>query len=402
MGGSSSAHLYEQLHLGLSRDDAEKLWRAVDRNGDGKLDAREAKQLVVKLAEFHIKRLEEAKDDPDYIQGVLRDFDADRDGQVAKEEFIQKAIEGYRLPLEASPDFEDDDEEDLAQQEATVDEEAKQEALGAAEKGAKQEATVDDSNDFHDALEEPPTPAGSVTAPKAAEPAAKRRRVSEEELKQGQKVRIHDITMPEAKILNGWKGTLMRYNADKQRWMVKLNQMIVPTPTASLTIVTPGGESAQQPEVETMASARPDHDEEVTDVPGFTPSIKLELLELFKTGEEDEQEIFKQRTKLFRFRHGQWVERGIGEAKLLKRSSSGGKVRFLFRQEDTLVVRANHEVIAHDTYCDLKPQGGSDKIWVWSAYDCSDDPNGVEMFALKFGKAELAAAFKEKFDASKS
>ena len=36
------------------------------------------------------------------------------------------------------------------------------------------------------------------------------------------------------------------------------------------------------------------------------------------TGEEDEDEIYSQRSKLYRFRDGEWKERGIGNAKLLK------------------------------------------------------------------------------------
>ena len=48
------------------------------------------------------------------------------------------------------------------------------------------------------------------------------------------------------------------------------------------------------------------------------------------TGTENEQCLYKQRVKLFRFRDNQWKERGIGNAKLL-RSKEEKRVRFVMR-----------------------------------------------------------------------
>lgn len=45
-----------------------------------------------------------------------------------------------------------------------------------------------------------------------------------------------------------------------------------------------------------------------------------------KTGEEDEEELYKQRAKLFRFVNGEWKERGIGDIKVLK-GKKDGKLR---------------------------------------------------------------------------
>merc|ERR1719210_1450793 len=89
-----------------------------------------------------------------------------------------------------------------------------------------------------------------------------------------------------------------------------------------------------------------DVEEEVTNIPGWTPSVTLEVKEIIETGEENEEELYSQRSKLYRFREGEWKERGLGEARLL-RSKASGRVRFLLRQEKTGKVVANHYVVDH-------------------------------------------------------
>lgn len=63
---------------------------------------------------------------------------------------------------------------------------------------------------------------------------------------------------------------------------------------------------------------------------------------------------------------------------------------------------ANHCIIDKAPYCDLRPNAGSTKCWVWNAQDCSDGEIVTEQFALKFGTAELANAFLEAFNQGKS
>lgn len=65
-------------------------------------------------------------------------------------------------------------------------------------------------------------------------------------------------------------------------------------------------------------------------------------------------------------------------------------------------VVANFYVLAIGTYCDLRLNAGSEKCWVWTAQDYSEGEQVVEQFALKFGTAELAKAFKDAFDNAKS
>lgn len=141
-------------------------------------------------------------------------------------------------------------------------------------------------------------------------------------------------------------------------------------------------------------------EEEIVKVEGWEPSITLQVLDSHETGEENEKEIYSQRSKLYRFREGEWKERGLGEARLL-RSKASGRVRFLLRQEKTGKVVANHYVVDHKPLCDLRKNADSDKIWVWLAQDFSDGEAQAEELALKFGTSELAGKFKEAFEDAK-
>jgi len=116
--------------------------------------------------------------------------------------------------------------------------------------------------------------------------------------------------------------------------------------------------------------------------------------------EEDEEELYSQRSKLYRFYNQEWKERGLGNARLLRHKKSGN-VRFLMRQLGTSKVVANFSVVQHEVYCDLRPNAGSEKSWVWTAQDCSDGDRHVEKFALSFKTPELATQFKEAFDDAK-
>mmetsp|Transcript_103663 Transcript_103663/g.332243 ORF Transcript_103663/g.332243 Transcript_103663/m.332243 type:complete len:627 (-) Transcript_103663:176-2056(-) len=141
-------------------------------------------------------------------------------------------------------------------------------------------------------------------------------------------------------------------------------------------------------------------DEEVTTIPGWAPTVSLNVLDTVQNGEEDEEELYTQRSKLFRFRDAEWKERGVGLAKLLKHRETG-KIRFMLRQEKTEKIVANQYVIKYATYCELRPNQGSEKCWVWTAQDFAEEEAAVEQFALKFGSKELADKFKEAFDSAK-
>lgn len=140
----------------------------------------------------------------------------------------------------------------------------------------------------------------------------------------------------------------------------------------------------------------------------FTSLIQLDEVAV-TTGTEDEEEIFKMRSKLFAFvsedvyggerRTNFWKERGTGDVKLLKHKTTG-KQRLLMRQEKTLKIAANHQV---DPDCELTPNVGSDRSWVFKAWDFADGEElKHETFAIRFANAENATKFKDAMEAAKA
>lgn len=133
----------------------------------------------------------------------------------------------------------------------------------------------------------------------------------------------------------------------------------------------------------------------------FEPVIKLEEVEV-KNGEEDEEVIYGQRSKLFVYSETMlnvgtgkktWNERGIGEARIL-RHTEHQQLRLLMRQEKTMKVIANHVL---DPRIKLEPNVGSDRSWVWSAFDFADGELTETIFALRFADSDIAQEFKKKF-----
>jgi Ran-binding protein 1 len=129
--------------------------------------------------------------------------------------------------------------------------------------------------------------------------------------------------------------------------------------------------------------------------------VKLEEVET-KNGEEDEEVLLGIRAKLFIFGETlldvgsgvkTWRERGIGEVRIL-RHREHQRLRLLMRQEKTMKVIANH---ALDPRIKLEPNVGSDRSWVWSAFDFAEGDLVETVFALRFADSEIAQEFKKKF-----
>uniref|UniRef100_M0R3M4 E3 SUMO-protein ligase RanBP2 n=1 Tax=Rattus norvegicus TaxID=10116 RepID=M0R3M4_RAT len=138
------------------------------------------------------------------------------------------------------------------------------------------------------------------------------------------------------------------------------------------------------------------HGDEEDDGPHFEPVVPLPDKIEVKTGEEDEEEFFCNRAKLFRFdgESKEWKERGIGNVKILRHKTSG-KIRLLMRREQVLKICANH-YISPDMK--LTPNAGSDRSFVWHALDYADELPKPEQLAIRFKTPEEAALFKCKFE----
>ncbi|XP_078613739.1 E3 SUMO-protein ligase RanBP2-like isoform X6 [Branchiostoma floridae x Branchiostoma japonicum] len=130
----------------------------------------------------------------------------------------------------------------------------------------------------------------------------------------------------------------------------------------------------------------------------FEPIVSLPKVEV-KTGEEDEAVIYSQRSRLYRWDKdtSQWKERGLGEMKILQHKQET-RFRLVMRREQVLKVCCNH-LITPDM--DLNPNAGSDRSWVWSSMDYSEEPK-FEQFAIKFKTIELAQAYKDKVEECKA
>ncbi|XP_054516792.2 ran-specific GTPase-activating protein-like [Pan troglodytes] len=156
-----------------------------------------------------------------------------------------------------------------------------------------------------------------------------------------------------------------------------------------------------------MAAAKDTHEDHDTSTentdesnhdPQFEPIVSLPEQEI-KTLEEDEEELFKMRAKLFRFASEndlpEWKERGTGDVKLLKHKEKGA-IRFLMRRDKTLKICANHYITP---MMELKPNAGSDRAWVWNTHaDFADECPKPELLAIRFLNAENAQKFKTKFE----
>lgn len=118
--------------------------------------------------------------------------------------------------------------------------------------------------------------------------------------------------------------------------------------------------------------------------------MKITLQEIdIITGEENEDIIFKERSKLYRWREAEWKERGTGELKIL-RDRNNNKIRLLLRQDKTKKIVANFlskfilNPVQEDPLCELKEHMGSDKAFCLMANDFSEGKTVTEIFLFRF------------------
>jgi Ran-binding protein 1 len=89
------------------------------------------------------------------------------------------------------------------------------------------------------------------------------------------------------------------------------------------------------------------------------------------TGEEQEEELAKFRSKIYRFRKQEWKERGVGELRFLKHKVTH-MIRILSRAEKTHKCTINHFPIRQDILGQLEKLKTSNNTWSWAAQDISD------------------------------
>ncbi|KAL2080824.1 hypothetical protein ACEWY4_022677 [Coilia grayii] len=126
----------------------------------------------------------------------------------------------------------------------------------------------------------------------------------------------------------------------------------------------------------------------------FEPVVSLPEVEV-KSGEEDKELLFKERTKLYRWDRDlqQWKERGVGDIKILFHPVKK-YYRVLMRRDQVLKVCANHTITEA---IELKPMNTSANALVWTATDYAEGDAKVEQLAAKFKTKQLAESFKKTF-----
>jgi len=168
----------ERLGTQLTEEEAEKVWKEVDQNNDGKMDKKEAKRLYTLVKQKSIKDLEKkiaalkaGSDDDAQVDSLFRKFDQNKDGEVTKEEFIRIAtVVGYDIDL---------------------------------------------SEIKHDA---------------ACEPPAKRARTDGDgqgDFKVGDKIQIVGVTTAAGKAFNNQFAEILKWNEEYKRWVVRMTKPAV-------------------------------------------------------------------------------------------------------------------------------------------------------------------------------
>ncbi|NXC46543.1 RBP2 ligase, partial [Penelope pileata] len=185
----------------------------------------------------------------------------------------------------------------------------------------------------------------------------------------------------------------MGQNAHKPLGFEKSDMFNFQEPTKPLFMTSNSDLANRSHETEGGSTHGGDEDD---DGPHFDPVVPLPDKIEVKTGEEDEEEFFCNRAKLFRFdaESKEWKERGIGNVKILKHKVSG-KFRLLMRRDQVLKICANHYI---NTDMKLTPNAGSDRSFVWHALDYADELPKPEQLAIRFKTPEEAMLFKTKFE----
>ena len=139
----------------------------------------------------------------------------------------------------------------------------------------------------------------------------------------------------------------------------------------------------------------PDYNPEEEVAEGNWKLIDLPDAEV-KSGEEETDEIFNVRAKLYRWRDDQWKERGVGQAKVLKHKKTG-KYSFILRQDATMKLMAFFYIYGKGL-CKLQKLQTADKSLFWSCVDFSEGSPKIEKFCLRVKTGEELEQFQKAFE----
>jgi len=111
----------------------------------------------------------------------------------------------------------------------------------------------------------------------------------------------------------------------------------------------------------------------------FRSLVVLQEVEV-KTEEEDEEVLFKERCKLFRYSSDtkEWKEKGVGEIKILIHKETSAH-RVLMRRDQVLKLCANHRILP-----EIKLELANEKQIRWSTNDYSENEAKHEILLAKF------------------
>lgn len=175
------------------------------------------------------------------------------------------------------------------------------------------------------------------------------------------------------------------------------------TATEGFRFAGAGASLFSSPKATTEDGEGGEDDEEAAHDPYFEPIVPLPELVEVKTGEEDEDVLFKHRAKVYRYcgETKQWKERGVGDIKILRHQTTGVH-RVLLRRDQVHKIAANHRITPE---MELKPLASSETAWCWYAMDFSEGheaQGSLEHLAVRFKTADTAKEFKDQFVACQS
>ena len=86
--------------------------------------------------------------------------------------------------------------------------------------------------------------------------------------------------------------------------------------------------------------------------------------------DDNDEELFTARTKIYWWKEQQWKERGIGNFKIIKNKESG-KIKCVHIQEQTFKIRAHFYLYGKDL-CNLELMKSAKNSYFWSCIDFSE------------------------------